>query len=134
LCTNCGRRFFMKIRLSKKIVGYLLIVFIVLSLSGFILAQVVTNIYVLLCVLVITFIIFALMLFHFFVMYIKPIEKASRTMDKLLQGNYDARVNQEMNGTIGELSRKINTLAKNLSKLTIQEQIQAEQLSTVIEN
>src|SRR5699024_12425183 len=33
-----------------------------------------------------------------------------------------------------ELSGKINTLAKNLSKLTIQEQIQAEQLSTIIEN
>jgi len=124
----------MKITLSKKIMGYLLIIFIVLSLSGFILAQVVTNIYVLISVLVITFIIFAVMLFHFFDKYIKPIEKASWTMDKLLQGNYYARVNQEMNGTIGELSGKINTLAKNLSKLTIQEQIQAEQLSTIIEN
>src|SRR5699024_10268793 len=124
----------MKIRLSKKIMGYLLIVFIVLSLSGFILAQVVTNIYVLLSVLVITFIIFAIMLFHFFDKYVKPIEKASRTMDKLLQGNYHARINQGMNGTIGELSTKINALARNLSELTIQEQIQAEQLSTIIEN
>src|SRR5699024_2185264 len=124
----------MKITLSKKIMGYLLIIFIVLSLSGFILAHVVTNIYVLISVLVITFIIFAVMLFHFFDKYIKPIEKASWTMDKLLQGNYYARVNQEMNGTIGELSQKINVLARNLSKLTIQEQIQAEQISTIIEN
>src|SRR5699024_1213077 len=124
----------MKITLSKKIMGYLLIIFIVLSLSGFILAQVVTNIYVLISVLVITSIIFAVMLFHFFDKYIKSIEKVSCTMDKLLQGNYYARVNQEMTGTLGELSGKINTLAKNLSKLTIQEQIQAEQLSTIIEN
>lgn len=124
----------MKIKVSKKIIGYLVIVFMVLGLSGVVLAQVVTSIYVLLSVLVITFIIFAMMLFHFFDKYIKPIEKASQTMDKLLQGNYYARVNQEMNGTIGELSGKINTLAGNLSKLTIQEQIQAEQLSTIIEN
>src|SRR5699024_8740881 len=37
-------------------------------------------------------------------------------------------------GEIGELSGKINQLARSLSELTIQEQIQAEQLSTVIEN
>src|SRR5699024_4776079 len=60
--------------------------------------------------------------------------KTSQTMDKLLEGNFHARVHQQMNGTIGELSQKINVLARNLSKLTIQEQIQAEQLSTLIEN
>jgi len=71
---------------------------------------------------------------YFFRKYVKPIEKASRTMDKLLKGNYHARVHHQMNGSIGELSTKINSLARNLSELTIQEQIQAEQLSTVIEN
>src|SRR5699024_10036421 len=114
----------MKITLSKKIMGYLLIIFIVLSLSVFILAQAVTNIYVLISVLVITFIIIAVILFHFFDKYIKPMEKASWTIDKLIEGNYYARVKQEMNAAIGELSGKINTLAKNLSKLTIQKQIQ----------
>src|SRR5690625_5876062 len=39
-----------------------------------------------------------------------------------------------MKGTLGELSSKVNDLARNLSDLTIQEQIQAEQLSTVIDN
>src|SRR5690625_7849564 len=39
-----------------------------------------------------------------------------------------------MKGTLGELSSKVNALARNLSDLTIQEQIQAEQLSTVIDN
>src|SRR5690625_7332552 len=55
-------------------------------------------------------------------------------MYKLLNGNYHARIHHQMKGTIGELSTKINSLARNLSELTIQEQIQAEQLSTVIEN
>src|SRR5699024_2606660 len=45
-----------------------------------------------------------------------------------------ARVNQSLVGTIGELSGKMNALARNLSELTISEQIQAEQLSTIIEN
>ena len=39
-----------------------------------------------------------------------------------------------MEGTIGEVSSKVNALARNLSELTISEQIQAEQLTTVIEN
>src|SRR5690625_3291936 len=55
-------------------------------------------------------------------------------MYKLLNGNYHARIHHQMKGTIGELSTKINSLARNLSELTIQEQIQSEQLSTVIEN
>src|SRR5699024_86564 len=72
--------------------------------------------------------------FHFFDKYIKPIEKASWTMDKLLQGNYYTRVNEEMKGSIGELRGEINTLGKNLGKLTSQEQRQGEQLSTIREN
>src|SRR5690625_7964009 len=36
--------------------------------------------------------------------------------------------------TLNELSIKVNALALNLSDLTIQKQIQAEQLSTVIDN
>ena len=120
--------------LSKKLFGYSLLIFAILALSGAILFQVVSNVYVLLAVLVIEYIILILVLFYFFDKYVKPIEKASETMDKLLKGNYHARIHQTMNGTIGELSAKINSLARNLSELTISEQIQAEQLSTVIEN
>lgn len=124
----------MKKIISKQLFGYSLLVFAIIALSGFILSQVVTNIYVLLAVLVIEYIIIMLIIFYFFDKYVKPIEKASNTMNKLLQGNYHTRINHPMTGAIGELSTKINSLARNLSELTIQEQIQAEQLSTVIEN
>jgi two-component system phosphate regulon sensor histidine kinase PhoR len=120
--------------LSKKLIGYAILIFFILVLSGGILFTVIDNYYVLLAVLIIEYIILILIIFHFFDKYIKPIEKVSRTMDKLLAGNYHARVNQQMNGSLGELSLKINALARNLSELTISEQIQAEQLSTVIEN
>lgn len=124
----------MKQFISKKTLSYISIVALVILVSGFILFPVVTNFYVLLAVLIIEILIFSIMIFFFFDKYVKPIENSSDTMDKLLQGNYHARVHHAMNGTIGELNMKINSLARNLSELTIQEQIQAEQLSTVIEN
>lgn len=120
--------------LSKKVIGYSLILFLILIISGAILSQIVTNLYVLLAVLVIEYIVLLLIVFHFFDKYVKPIDKAKETMDKLLKGNYHARIHQPMTGSIGELSTKINSLARSLSELTISEQIQAEQLSTVIEN
>src|SRR5690625_3183862 len=120
--------------LSKKLFGYSLLIFAILALSGAILFQVVSNVYVLLAVLVIEYIILILVLFYFFDKYVKPIEKASETMDKLLKGNYHERIHQTMNGTISELSAKITSLARNLNELTIFEQIQTDQLSTVSEN
>ena len=124
----------MKSIMSKTLLAYSCGILVVVVISGLILSSVVTNYYVLVAVLISMFIIFSLILFYVFDKYFKPIEKVSSTMDKLLKGNYRARINQSTNGTIGDLSSKINALARNLSELTIQEQIQAEQLSTVIDN
>src|SRR5690625_2456212 len=124
----------MKNIFTKKKIGYIVLITFVVVLSGFILFPVVSNYYVLSAVLVIQWIILLIIMYFFYDKYVKPIEVASDTMDKLLQGNYHARVHHRMDGTIGELNTKINALARNLSALTIQEQIQAEQLSTVIEN
>src|SRR5699024_12600661 len=55
-------------------------------------------------------------------------------MDKMLEGNYHTRIHDRSDGLIGDLNKKINALARSLSKLKIQEQLQAEQLSTVVEN
>ncbi|HLR59015.1 MAG TPA: ATP-binding protein [Pseudogracilibacillus sp.] len=124
----------MKDFLSKTLLAYTFIVFIVIVIGGLVLSSIVTNYYVLIAVLISMFIIFTLLLFYVFDKYFKPIEKVSQTMDKLLKGNYRTRIYYTMNGTLGELSSKVNALARNLSDLTIQEQIQAEQLSTVIDN
>src|SRR5699024_1622641 len=109
-------------------------VFLIIGLTGVVLLPVSTNYFMLFSVLVIEFIIFFILITQFFVKYIHPIDNTSQTLYKLIAVNFNACVNQQMNGTIGELSQKINVLARNLSKLTIQEQIQAEQLSTIIEN
>src|SRR5690625_2934329 len=103
----------MKDFLSKTLLAYTFILFIVILIS--------------------VLIIFTLLFFYVFDKYFRPIEKVSQTIDKLLKGNYRARIFHTMKGTLGELSSKVNALARNLSDLTIQEQIQAEQLSTVID-
>src|SRR5699024_5979624 len=123
----------MKRLFSKKVISYVLFVFLIIGLTGVVLLPVTTNYFMLFSVLVIEFIIFFILIAQFFDKYIRPIEKTSQTMDKLLEENFHARIHQQMNGTIGELSQKINVLARKFSKLTIEEQIQAEQLSTIID-
>lgn len=124
----------MRKKITKKLLSTFLILVAVLGLGALLLSQFVTNYYILIGVCVIQLIIFTLLLVHFQRKYIKPIEKASRTMDRLLEGRFHARVHHEMTGTIGELSTKINLLARNLSELSISEKLQSEQLTTIIEN
>lgn len=119
---------------SKKIFGISLVMLFVLIIAGLVLIPFVSNIYILVAVLSFVFLISIIFIIYTFETYIKPISRVSQTMDKLLEGNYHTRISGSSKGSIGELSSKINKLARSLSELTIQEQIQAEQLSTVIEN
>ena len=120
--------------MNKKLFGYMFVFFLMIAVLGFILSGIVTNLVILIAVLLIQFVIFTIFLFYFYDKYVKPIDKAVETMDKLLKGNYHARIHHPISGTIGELFTKINSLARSLSELSLQEQIQSEQLSTVVEN
>ncbi|MGM8213809.1 two-component system histidine kinase PnpS [Virgibacillus sp. W0430] len=124
----------MKPLLSKTLFTYAFGIFLLIVISGAILSQVINNLFVLLAVLIIQYIILIVVLLQVFDRYVKPIDKATNTVDKLVKGNYRARIHHPMNGHVGELFGKINALARNLSELTIHEQIQAEQFSTVIDN
>src|SRR5690625_7434693 len=109
----------MKILVSKKMFGHSLLIFIIFYLNGAILYTFTTNIYVLCTILIIQYIILLIILFYFYNKYIKPIDKATRTMEKLLKGNYHARIHHQMNGSIGEFSIKINELARSLNELNM---------------
>lgn len=124
----------MKALFSKSLFSYAIGILFIVAITGGILSPIVDNFFVLISVLVIEYIIFIIILLHFFDKYIKPIKKASRTVDQLVQGNYQARVRHPATGSIGALSTKINALARNLSDLSMHEQLQAEHLSTVIDN
>ncbi|WP_461179430.1 two-component system histidine kinase PnpS [Virgibacillus ainsalahensis] len=80
------------------------------------------------------FIILLLILLHIYDKFIKPINKVSKTMDEMVKGNYRARIHQTSHGQVAELSSKVNQLARNLSELSIQEQLHSEQLASVIDN
>src|SRR5690625_2628736 len=105
----------MKALFSKSLFSYAIGILFIVAITGGILSPIVDNFFVLISVLVIEYIIFIIILLHFFDKYIKPIKKASRTVDQLVQGNYQARVRHPATGSIGALSTKINALARNLS-------------------
>src|SRR5690625_4385302 len=113
----------MKSRFNKTLFSYTVGIFLVIALTGIVISQVVTNIYVLLAVLLIEFIVLILTVFYMFDKYIKPIDKAAETMDKLLKGNYRTRISQPMNGMIGELNRKINALARKIGRASCRERV-----------
>ncbi|WP_077357817.1 two-component system histidine kinase PnpS [Virgibacillus halodenitrificans] len=124
----------MRALFSKPLISYVIGILLVITTTGFVLSQVIENFFILIAVLLIEFIIFLLFLLHFYDKYMKPIKKATKTVDEIVKGNYRARFHHPVNDTIGQLSKRINALARNLSELSIQEQMQSEQLSTVIDN
>lgn len=112
--------------------GFFLLV--VCVIMGFLLFPIVDNVFFLSCILILLYVVMMLWMVSFVSKYVKPIGKTIRTMEKIVEGNYGARVHDEVGGQIGALNMQVNELSRSLSKLKIQEQMQAEQLMTVIEN
>ncbi|MFD2046295.1 two-component system histidine kinase PnpS [Ornithinibacillus salinisoli] len=124
----------MKALFKRPINYYALGITLLVAITGLVLFQVIDNYIVLISVLLTEYIILIMILLHVYDTYIKPIQKATKTMDQLVKGNFRARMHHPITGSIGALSTKINALARNLSELSIHEQMQAEQFSTVIDN
>ena len=124
----------MNIFLSRRVIKFSLIIFFILFAAGAILFPFVENAVILIAALLFVFIAMMILFAYFIETYIKPVSKVSNTIDLLLEGNYHARIQGVSKGTVGELSYKINALGRHLSEVTLHEQIQSEQLSTVIEN
>ncbi|MFC4556656.1 two-component system histidine kinase PnpS [Virgibacillus kekensis] len=110
--------------------GILLIVVI----TGLIISQLTDEYVILGSILVVEYIILLLMMLHVHDKYMKPIRKASNTVDELVKGNYRARIHIPRTGSVAELGNKLNILARNLNEFAMQEQIQEKQLTTVIDN
>src|SRR5690625_518952 len=124
----------MKSVFNKSIITYIIGILILVAAVGGILSLVVTNYIVLISALLIMYIILVVIMLQIFHKYIKPIEKTSRIVTELVEGNFRARIHHPANGSIGLLSSKINKLARNLSELSVRGQMKAEQLSTDINN
>lgn len=124
----------MRLQFKRSLVLYLIGSFIVILITSFVLGQFVTNKVVLYTILLLLYIIYALMLFYVYDKYMKPLQQVRQMINELLDENYQARIHLPPSGQVNELIHLMNTLARQLSERSFQEQMQAEQLSTVIEN
>lgn len=124
----------MKVLFYKPLRSYVIGLFLLILITGIVLNQALDNLFMVIAVLAIEYIVLVLILLSIYDRYIKPIDKVITTVDQLVDGNFRARIHQKVDGNIGVLNNKINVLARNLSDLSIHEQMQAEQLSTVINN
>lgn len=124
----------MKNLFSRSLLNYAIALLIIIILAGGILSLVTTNQIVLISVLLMIGIIFVVMLLNIHDRFIVPVEKTIDTVNELVQGNYRARIHHYTHGSAATLMSQINTLARTLNELSLHEQIQAEQLSTVIDH
>ncbi|WP_156291435.1 two-component system histidine kinase PnpS [Oceanobacillus salinisoli] len=124
----------MKDLLKKPVINYVILFLVVTLLTGLLLFPIVNNVILLSSILLINFIIILVFLQFHFTNYLKPLKKAIKTLSEINKGNYRARFHYTSNNLLSELSYKINSLARNLSEYSIQEKMQREQLSTIIDN
>ncbi len=107
---------------------------LILVVAGLIIMAFTTNVFFSVIVLTVVFFFIGMLFFRIVKDYIQPIEKATETVEEISKGNYQARFYHTDNPLIGGLSEHINNLARALTEFSLQEQIQAEQLSTLIDN
>lgn len=124
----------MKPLFSKPLSSYTLIILLLVGGTGIIHGLLTENYIFLIALQCIEFIILILVMSHVYHHYIHPIQKSVHTVDELVKGNYRARVHHPAQGSITDLGNKINMLARSLSEFSIQEEVKAKQLLTVINN
>lgn len=124
----------MKLIFRKPLRNYVIGLFLLTIAMGIILWKTHGDLILFVAALIVEFILVTILLMNVFEKYVKPLDKVIETVDEFVNGNFLARVRQQAEGKAGELSNKINILARNLSDLSTHEQMQKEQLSTIVNN
>ncbi|WP_087971886.1 two-component system histidine kinase PnpS [Oceanobacillus rekensis] len=124
----------MKDLFSKTLLPYVSVIILSLLAVGVIVWKSEAHPLILVGLLLIEAFILLIMLSLLFNKYVKPLHKATSTIDEITKGNYNVRFHSSVSEEIEELSLKINSLARNMSEITLQEQRQSEQLTTIIDN
>lgn len=93
------------------------------------------NIWLLLSIILgIAFVIILFISSRIITSFTKPVDSAIKTAIELAKGNYNARTYEDYNSEISFLNSSLNILARNLQKITKEQEMQADRLFTVIEN
>jgi len=125
----------MKFISRQPLSSYVIAVFVIVIVTGALLSQIVTNQIFLAAILLIQFFTLLLLVTRFHRDYIRPLSKAVETVDEILNQNYYARFQYApVSELVNELGTKINRLSKHLAESSLQEQMQSEQLSTLIDH
>lgn len=125
----------MKELFQAPLLKYVLIALGIVVFTGVGVFPFIENKVILIIILLTYFVAFLLFLRSFYALYLLPLKKATTTITKMEQGNYRARMHFSTNNEIIEqLMYKINSLARHLSELSIQEKMHSEQLFTLINN
>ncbi|MDC3423972.1 cell wall metabolism sensor histidine kinase WalK [Aquibacillus sp. 3ASR75-11] len=119
---------------SRPFITYgLIVVFFVLGI-GIVLSQITTDWVIMIVALISLAVLFFVLLFQIYEKYFKPIRSATNVAEELAKGNFKARTYESNFGEPGRLGNSLNTLARSLQEVTIQEKMQESQLKTVISN
>lgn len=90
--------------------------------------------FILLFLLVISFLLISIVTKKMIQNFVEPIENVTRTAQELAVGNYRARAFANGPRTVVELRNSINILARNLQDIMKTREIEEERLKTLIEN
>ncbi|MCT1903449.1 two-component system histidine kinase PnpS [Oceanobacillus sojae] len=124
----------MKILFSKALFPNILGITIVLILSGWLMVQAEGNWVFIIAIILVEFLVISIIFMQFYNKYTRPLKKASKTVNEMIKGNYSARFYNGNSEEMEQLSKNINKLARNMNEITIQEQMHAEQLTSIIDN
>ncbi|GIO21709.1 two-component system histidine kinase PnpS [Oceanobacillus sp. J11TS1] len=124
----------MNILFSKTLFPNILGITVVLLLSGWLMTKADGNWIFILAIILVEFLVISIIFMQFYNKYTRPLRKASKAVNEMIKGNYAARFYNGNSEEMEELSKNINKLARNMSEITIQEQMHAEQLTSIIDN
>ena len=66
--------------------------------------------------------------------FTKPLDSIAKVAVELTKGNYSVRIYEEPNNELNILQTTLNILARNLQKVTKEQELQTDRLRTIIEN
>jgi len=115
-------------------ISYMVRLFFILLISFIVLAILLDEILTVLIVFLIILILVGALFYRLFKEYLYPVEDAAEAIDEISKGNYQARFHFTRNELLQDLSNRINNMARELTEFSLQEQMQSEQLSTLIDN
>ena len=90
--------------------------------------------FILFIILTIAFLIILFISSRIISSFTRPVESAVKTAIELAKGNYQARTYEDYNSDFSMLNTSINILARNLQRITKEQEMHNDRLTTVIEN